>query len=117
VRQAFASDSWRIRRDGKLIFADTTRLDGDMTEMLAGGATGNGATAFATLVLVAPEAESMIGQARAALEGALGEGGASAWNGMLVARMIAPTGQALRVMLIRLVEALRQKTMPKVWQC
>jgi urease accessory protein len=41
----------------------------------------------------------------------------SAWNGMLVARLIAPTGQALRADLMRLVEALRGEPMPRVWTC
>ena len=51
------SDSWRIRRDGKLIFADGLRLAGDATEIMAGGATGGGAAALATLILVSREAE------------------------------------------------------------
>jgi hypothetical protein len=35
---------------------------------------------------------------------------------MLVARLIAPTGQTLRADLIRLVERLRGVRMPRVWQ-
>ncbi|MEX2318570.1 MAG: urease accessory protein UreD, partial [Bauldia sp.] len=81
------------------------------------GATGNGAAAIATLVLIGPGAEASLETARAALNGAAGECGASAWNGMLVARLIAPAGQALRTDLIRLVEALRGKPMPRVWNC
>ena len=34
------TDSWRIRRGGRLVFADGLRLDGDTTAILAGGATG-----------------------------------------------------------------------------
>ena len=55
IRDASILDSWRIRRGGKLVFADSLRLDGDATAIMAGGATGNGATAFATVVLVAPD--------------------------------------------------------------
>jgi hypothetical protein len=36
---------------------------------------------------------------------------------MLVARAIAPTGQALRADLTRLVETLRGTPMPRVWNC
>ena len=54
VDEVRATDTWRIRRDGKLIFADGLRLVGDATAIMAGGATGQGAIAFATLVLVAP---------------------------------------------------------------
>ena len=106
ARDVAVRDSWRIRRGGRLVFADGLRLDGDTTATLAGSATGNGARALATVVLVAPEAESAIDRARAALLDSAGEAGASAWNGMLVARLIAPDGQALRADVIRLIETL-----------
>lgn len=117
ARTIALSDSWRIRRGGKLVFADGLRLDGDAVAIMASGATGNGAVALATLVLVAPDAEAQLDAARAALAMAAGECGASAWNGMLVARLTAPTGQMLRADLIRVVEALRGKPMPRVWTC
>jgi urease accessory protein len=117
ARTIMLADSWRIRRGGKLVFADGLRLDGDSVEILAGGATGGGAAAIATLVLVAPDAEAAIATARAALAPAAREAGASAWNGMLVVRLTAPAGQALRTDLIRLIEALRRATMPRVWHC
>ena len=110
-------DSWRIRRGGRLVFADGQRFDGDTTAILAGRATGNGARALATIVLVAPKAESAIDRARAALIESAGETGVSAWNGMLVARLIAGDGQALRADVIRLIETLRGRPMPRVWNC
>jgi urease accessory protein len=117
VRTAQVSDSWRIWRGGRLIFADAVRLEGDPTAILAGPATGRGARAFATLLLVAPDAAARLEAARAALAEAIGEAGASAWNGMLVARLVAPSGQALRHDLIRLIETLRGAAMPRVWHC
>jgi urease accessory protein len=117
VRTAFVRDAWRIRRGGRLVFADALRLDGDPTAILAGPATGHGARAFATVVLVAPGAEARLEAARAALADAAGEAGASAWNGMLVARLVAPAGAALRHDLIRLIETLRGAAMPRVWSC
>lgn len=117
VRQVSLTDTWRIRRGGRLVFADGARLEGDAAAIMSGSATGGGAAAFATLVMVSPDAEAMLDTARAALEGRQGEAGASAWNGMLVARLIAATGQALRADLIRLIAALRRAPMPRVWQC
>jgi urease accessory protein len=117
VRNASVVDSWRIRRGGRLVFADTTRLRGEVDRAMAGGATAKGGAAFATISLVGPEAESLLGSAREALQDAPGEGGASAWNGMLVARIVAPGGQALRATMIRLIEALRGRPMPRVWSC
>ena len=117
ARDVFVSDTWRIRRGGRLVFADGVRFDGDAAAIMAGPATGKGAVAFATLVLVAPDAGARLDVARAALSAPHGEAGASAWNGLLVARLVAPTGQALRADLIRLVEALRGVAMPRVWYC
>jgi urease accessory protein len=117
VRDAACADVWRIRRNGRLVYADAIRLDGDATAIMAGQATGNGATAFATVLLVAPDALASLAAVRAALAGAAGEAGASSWNGMLVARLLAPTGQALRADLFRLIEALRGQPMPRVWNC
>jgi urease accessory protein len=117
ARDVSVADTWRIRRGGTLVFADGLRLDGDTVATLAGGATGNGAAAMATLVLVSPDAEAKIGVARRALEDCAGEGGVSVWNGMLVARLVAPGGQALRTDLMRLIEVLRASPMPRVWHC
>jgi urease accessory protein len=111
------SDSWRIRRGGKLVFADGLRMDGNASSVMSSGATGGGAAALATLVLVAPDAEARIEATREALHGASGEAGASAWNGLLVARFIAPEGRSLRANLVRLIEKLRGVPMPRVWYC
>lgn len=111
------SDTWRIRREGRLVFADNVRLDGDADAVMAGRATGGGATAFATVVCVAPNAESQLDAARGALADLPCESGASAWNGVLVARIVAAGGQPLRDSLVRLIEALRQCAMPRVWNC
>ncbi len=111
------ADAWRIRRGGRLVFADNIRLAGDATAIMAGPATGGGALAFATVVLVAPDAPAQRDPARQALADWGGEAGTSAWNGILVARLIAPGGQALRAGLVRLIETLRGRSMPRVWHC
>lgn len=111
------TDGWRIRRGGRLVFADGFRLHGNAEAIMAGGATGGGAIAFASLVMLGPDAEAHLDGAREALAGCHGEAGASAWNGMLVARLAAPNGNALRQDLIALIERLRGTAMPRVWNC
>ena len=49
-------DSWRIRRVGRLVFAEEMRLAGDLPEAMAGKVTLAGAGAFATVCLVSPDA-------------------------------------------------------------
>lgn len=111
------TDNWRIRRDGRMVFADGTRLDGDGDAIMGRRATGGSAKAFATVLLVAPHAETRLDDTRAALGEANSEWGVSAWNGMLVARILATGGQALRAALVALIETLRGTPMPRVWNC
>jgi urease accessory protein len=113
-------DSWRVRRGGRLVFADATRLAGDIAAGGAGAATLGGRRAFATLLLVASEAETtdMLASARFVLDtlGPGAEGGASAFDGLLVARLVAGDGAALRRALTRLIGVLRRDaSLPRVW--
>ncbi len=114
VRSGLFRDSWRIRRGGRLVYADETRLDGAVHETVAGAAVLGGARAFASLLLVAPDAEERLDAVRAALADQPAEAGASAWNGMLAVRMAAPDGLSLRRSILRGLEAL-QVPLPRVW--
>ncbi len=60
-------DRWRIRRGGRLVYADGLQLDGDIAAVLDRRATLGGWAAFATILLVAPDAESRLEAVRAAL--------------------------------------------------
>ncbi|MCX7310404.1 MAG: urease accessory protein UreD, partial [Alphaproteobacteria bacterium] len=51
VTQGNLFDRWRLRRDGKLIFADTLRLDGPIAEKLSAPAIAAGGCAIATVLL------------------------------------------------------------------
>ena len=81
-------DLIRVRRDGELLLHDAIRIDGDIDLALQRSATGGGAKVVSTVVYVAPDMAEKL----AAVRGALGaaEAGASVWNGMLVARILAP---------------------------
>lgn len=109
------SDAWRIRRAGRLVFADTTRLEGDAVSVMNGAATGGGAVAFATMLIVAPDAGAHVEPLRAALDGLPGEAGVSGFEGVTVVRMLAATGQALRALAVRAATTVRGVAMPRVW--
>ena len=109
------TDAWRIRRDGRLVFADTTRLEGDAVSVMNGAATGGGAIAFATMILVAPDAERHVEPLRAALDGLPGEGGVSSFDGVTVVRLLAASGQALLALAVRAATVVRGTPMPRVW--
>ncbi len=113
----FFSDLWRIRRGGRLVFAENTRLEGDMATLLARTAIANGARAMATLVLLSNEAEEQLEPAREIMADEAATCALSAWNGMLVARLLSRDAQSLRAAIAKLVSHLRGAPMPRVWQC
>ncbi|WP_437372321.1 urease accessory protein UreD [Inquilinus limosus] len=118
VRRGGLRDAWRIRRDGRLVYADALAVDGDPAAALDRPGLGRGARAVATLLYAAPAAEELVDALRAALAGAQGLAGASAWNGILVARFAAPDGAVLRRDLISALGVLRAgRPLPRVWQC
>ncbi len=57
MSQGFFADRWRVRRAGKLVFADSARLDGAIAEKLGQPASAAGGIAIAT-VLIAPGGEA-----------------------------------------------------------
>jgi len=111
MNNGFFADRWRLRRGGRLIFAENTRLDGAIAEKLERRAVAAGGVAIAT-VLVAPGDEATLAPVRA-LESA-GELGISAWNGFAVARLVARDGSALRRDLMAVLGALGQRV-PRLW--
>jgi urease accessory protein len=111
MEQGAFADRWRLRRQGRLIFADGVRLDGAVAAKLAAPAVTAGGIAVAT-VLIAPAAEAQL----AAIRGlqCAGEVGISAWNGVTVARLVARDGAALRHDMIAVLAALGQR-LPRLW--
>lgn len=114
IRSGLFTDRWRIRRGGKLLFADDLRFDWANAELLGRPAVLAGASATATILLAAADPSrhleplrSIIGQA----------GGASCWNGKLLARLTADSGAALRRTLIpALLALLDGAALPRIWR-
>lgn len=113
MEEGFFADRWRVRRAGRLVFADTVRLDGAVAEKLSQPAATAGGIAIAT-VLIAPADNGTLAVVRA-LDGQLaGEVGISAWNGIAVARLCANDGAALRHDLTAIFAAL-SAPVPRLW--
>lgn len=107
------SDRRRITRDGRPVFIENLRLDDAALTGRDRPATLAGCRAFAMLVLVAPDAADRLERARDALGP---EGAASAFDGRLMARLMAHDGWPLRQALMRLIHAIRPAPLPRVWQ-
>ncbi len=118
IAQAWLRDGICVRRGGRWLLHDVVRLQGDVDSALQRPAIAGGARAMATLVHVAPQAEAVLNDVRAALADTEGEFGASAWNGMLVARILAADSASLRRAVIAALHALRApRPLPRVWLC
>ncbi len=108
-------DVWRVRRGGQLIYADTVRLCGDVSGQLERGAIGAGATAMATVLYIAADAADRVEGARAAFSPVAARAAVSAWNGMLVGRLLATSADALKADVARLAAYLSGHELPRVW--
>jgi urease accessory protein len=118
VLHARLRDAIRVRRGGRWLLHDAVRLEGDVDAALRRATIGGGARAVATLVHLAPGAEAALDAVRAAMAEAVDEAGASAWNGMLVARILAADAAALRRAVIVALQVLRApRPLPRVWLC
>jgi urease accessory protein len=111
VREGAFSDRWRVRRHGRLLFAETVRLDGAISRMLAEPAVARGGVAIAT-VLAVPGDQAMVERVRA--QTFCGEVGVSSWNGLAVARLCAKDDTSLRRDLAAVITALGG-TLPRLW--
>jgi urease accessory protein len=114
VRRGHFFDRWRVRVDGALVFAESLRLDGAIAEKLARRAIAGGGVAVAS-VLRLPGDEAGIAAVRAMQDHFVGEVGVSAWNGLMLARLVAPDGAALRRDLIGVLTAWGGMKLPRLW--
>ncbi len=113
VRNGDLLDRWRIRRSGRLLYADTLRLQGDIAEKLASRVVAANSTALATIV-VFPAGEKESEAVRAIATCCAGEVGVSAWNGLAAVRFCAQSGAELRADMAAVLKALRAP-LPRLW--
>ena len=113
ARTARLVDDWRVRRDGRLIHAEATRLTADPMErealsLLAGN------SAFATILYIGADAERRLEAVRA-LPDQPGLG-SSAIGERLVVRALAPSGLALRRAIVPIIALLSgDGSLPRLW--
>jgi len=126
VRGGRLSDRWRVRRDGRLVWADALRLDGAIRSLVDSPSQLAGSTALATLVYVGPALTPMRDRARDVLAGFEPHGvlgGATVIDGLMLCRVLGRDGDALRPAMRALVAELREMFwgrevgLPRVWDC
>ncbi len=106
-------DSWKIYRQGELVFADNLRLSGPVEARLDQSAIAAGCHAMASLVMLVEGADRLLPDLRRHL----GETGGATVIGknVLFARVLATDGFELRRRLVPALEFLAAAPLPRTW--
>jgi urease accessory protein len=113
-------DSWQIRRGGRLIWADALHLEAEMLAAPFGFGT---AVACSNVVYVGDDAAAHLGGVRELLSKCRVPAAATAFDGLLLTRLLCDDAAALRVAVVALVAGIRQLVaalppkLPRVWYC
>ena len=107
-------DRWRLRRGGRLVFAETIHLDGDIGAKLARPAVANGGVAIGTALIV-PGDDTIVERIREASESFAGEVGISCWNGFAMARFCAQDAARLRADMMTVLGRASPAALPRLW--
>jgi urease accessory protein len=107
-------DRWRLRRGGRLVFAETVRLDGDIGEKLKRPALANSGVAVGTALIV-PGDEALVERIRELSKSFGGEVGISSWNGFAIARFCAQDAARLRADMMAVLGRASGSALPRLW--
>lgn len=103
-----------IRCEGRPVYRDGLRLDGDVAQHLDRPAIAGGARAMASLVFRAPDAPGRLGAVRD-LIGATG-GASLLASDLMAVRLLAEDGFVLRRHLVPVLDLLTANTLPQSWR-
>jgi urease accessory protein len=116
-------DSWRVRRNGRLVWADNFRLEGDIAAQASRASLLGDCMAMATMIYAAADAEDHLDRAREGLSVLPVHAGATHINGLLICRLAAAIATDLRRSVTQFLRTFRAgldgfpPDMPKVWAC
>jgi urease accessory protein len=116
-------DSWRVRKDGRLVWADTFRATDDVLPHLSRKALLSDSTALATLVYFGPDLEERLQVIRGLASSLECQCAATLVGGLIVVRFAARSSFELRAALRSLLQELGEELalgpfrVPKMWSC
>jgi urease accessory protein len=114
MEQGSFVDRWRVRRGGRLVFAETVRLEGDIGKKLGQAAIANGGVAIGTALIV-PGDEALVERVREIASSFGGEAAISAWNGFAMARFCAQDAARLRADMMAVLGRASPAPLPRLW--
>jgi urease accessory protein len=117
VQDGRLRDQISLRRGKSLVLHDVNRLQGAITRQLARRAVAAGNIAIASLVYAGPDTDVLLPRIRGAMAEQGCESGASAFEGIIFGRMLAPNSAELRRCLVGVLNACRSdRALPRSWQ-
>jgi urease accessory protein len=108
------SDRWRMRRGGRLVFAETVRLEGEIGEKLRQPAIAKGGVAIGTALIVPGDA-ALVERIRTLSVSFRSEVGISQWNGFAMARFCAQDAAGLRADMMAVLGLASGSALPRLW--
>lgn len=117
--EGYLHDAWRVRRGGRLVWADALHWDDGVVPRPFGFGE---ARACATLLYAGDDAAQQLGRVRAAL-GEDGPGAVGVLDGLLIVRLLGADAAEIRRTVMRLAALIRHaaggwpQRMPRVWTC
>lgn len=133
VYSGFLAENWSVRYDGKLVFADQSRLDGKIFKTLKEPTIANGMQAWGTVLYVADDAEEFVETVRQIGQHDNVLMACSVRGPVLVIRILGRSGAEMRAMLTEVLETLysslmgnqmsqtvthgQDQILPRVWYC
>lgn len=110
-------DRITLRRSKNLILQDVSRLQDDISAQLARKALANGNIAMASLIYAGPGTDRLLPLLRKAMEREGSVAGASAFDGVIFCRILAPNAAALRRGVVAVLkQCLDGRGLPRSWQ-
>ena len=116
INECHFTDNWRLYREGQLFHAESLRLTGNVTEIMASSAGGNGSRLMSTILYAGCDAKQIAGLVGSVVETCTSTCAMSCWDEKLVIRLISPYPLSARADINRLLCTLRGQPLPRVWQ-
>jgi len=122
MRRGLLRDRWEVRRGGRLVWADSLRIEDDIERTLDAVSGFGGARAYGTAIYAGPDAATLLDTAKALTDGHDGvRAGATCIGGVLVARWLSRDPLSLREAFASYWMALRAAAgglparLPRLW--
>ena len=109
-------DNWRVFRDGNLFHAESLRLSDEVNKIITAPAGGNGARLLSTILYVGHEIEQVADRVAGLINPIPSTCAWSCWDDRFVIRLVSAHSASARKDIERLLLAIRQQPLPRVWQ-